>query len=460
MDHDKDGKLSQTDIERFMPNLDDVDDICKAMHADSYGRVSFEDFYSAVKNFGRTRAGSLTPNRERKASDSLDNRLSRWTSSMLHDVRNEENGDERFFGKRVSDTKDDESIASPKPGPMSLNIDFSYMEDGSITNRFSKPPSMMENSVLATTELEDVERGRLYCSMDPEDQLEELRQKVQELQHENEQLTTRCHGLLTVGQQLEKDNDDLHSTVSRLEEQLEEADSTHLDLNARIMQLNERLEALRIAKDTASSSINSDNSNWAGNVPRKVEYKNSSDATAEKDQTERSKLERQFKLSQAMLARRQTKMLQDLKASRKRWVARTIRLAAWMMKKKQRMETTEPFEGRWANSPNLRDEIGSGGLEKRKLQLQVRTSATSFKTGGKESKITRPEIKGSLKIDTTSQKHARKVSPVDMFVEKVLHKRMAEKQRQSEIAVDLHFQKNIAHTNPQIGVNMILIILI
>jgi len=152
-------------------------------------------------------------------------------------------------------------------------------------------------------------------------------------------------------------------------------------------------------------------------------------------------------------------------------------LAAWMMNKKQRMETTEPFEGRWANSPNLRviiailrrfdvifntcqDEIGSGGLEKRKLQLQVRTSATSFKTGGKESKITRPEIKGSLKIDTTSQKHARKVSPVDMFVEKVLHKRMAEKQRQSEIAVDLHFQKNIAHTNPQIGVNMILIILI
>jgi len=251
---------------------------------------------------------------------------------MLHDVRNEENGDERFFGKRVSDTKDDESIASPKPGPMSLNIDFSYMEDGSITNRFSKPPSMMENSVLATTELEDVERGRLYCSMDPEDQLEELRQKVQELQHENEQLTTRCHGLLTVGQQLEKDNDDLHSTVSRLEEQLEEADSTHLDLNARIMQLNESLEALRIAKDTASSSINSDNSNWAGNVPRKVEYKNSSDATAEKDQTERSKLERQFKLSQAMLARRQTKMLQDLKASRKRWVARTIRVVRSILK--------------------------------------------------------------------------------------------------------------------------------
>eukprot|EP00975_Prorocentrum_lima_P056317 11809868-Prorocentrum_lima.AAC.1 len=35
---------------------------------------------------------------EGKASDSLDNRLSRWTSSMLHDVRNEENGDERFFG--------------------------------------------------------------------------------------------------------------------------------------------------------------------------------------------------------------------------------------------------------------------------------------------------------------------------------------------------------------------------
>mmetsp|Transcript_11881 Transcript_11881/g.16455 ORF Transcript_11881/g.16455 Transcript_11881/m.16455 type:complete len:198 (-) Transcript_11881:148-741(-) len=136
-----------------------------------------------------------------------------------------------------------------------------------------------------------------------------------------------------------------------------------------------------------------------------------------------------------MLVRRQTKMLQDIKASRKRWVARTIRLAAWMMKKKERMDTAEPFEGRWANSPNLRDEIGSGNSGKNQHQIQVRkisaSSMTPFKPGGKEGKIMRPEIKKSLNADPTSQKHTRKVSPVDIFVEKLLYKRMATKQGQN-----------------------------
>jgi len=254
------------------------------------------------------------------------------------------------------------------------------------------PPHKMRESMFASDKIdrpvslaehEEIERGRLYAG-DPEEQLEQLRAHIQELEYENEQLAVRCHGLLSVGQQMENDNETLQATVSRLTTQLENSEMEKFHLKAVVTQLKDEVEASKADKSPIeASTMRSEDSYWAKSWPpsgQNMEEVGLSldEKTNRQIRAEKAKLERQFRLSQATLVRRQQKTLYELKVSRKRWLARAIKLAAYIEKRKTKMEElfgyqlrNKSFHHRWASSENLKSELESLATKRRNYYHQA-----------------------------------------------------------------------------------------
>uniref|UniRef100_A0A7S0H333 EF-hand domain-containing protein n=1 Tax=Amorphochlora amoebiformis TaxID=1561963 RepID=A0A7S0H333_9EUKA len=258
-------------------------------------------------------------------------------------------------------------------------------EDG-ILPRDNSPSS----PITGVDRVKSYERGRLHSAGSPEEALtiDTLQGRIMKMEAENVKLQHRCEGISALYKRVEVENQALEAKLGALDRKFRSSTQECDRLRRRNAKLEGRREEtkkkikeykdkIKVLKNKAKRGYNSDSLD-STNSQHGYFYKSWSHPPKEKsikiNEGEDGSLSRLTvpgpekanpKATNEPDTKTLEKQLNKLKAEKKKWIARTMKLAAEVELRKRKtaelmnyFQRGESFNGRWETAGSLRDDLG------------------------------------------------------------------------------------------------------
>lgn len=415
LDYDRNGVITFDDLARTLPAQVHPDDVLACFGAQHTDHITYDEFCNQLRRIQEASSGNTSakgsPLRVRLVTLSPASASSRITQSF---------DAESNSGTLVTMSPD---FVSPDASPNARRrLTFAHFSDESTVTSISRDPTPW----TGTLHSDDAAAQERAAGMHT---------KIQLLKYDKAALQSRCRQLMALGRQMEYDLSatrsravDLESKLTLSKRSVSALRAANADLQSQIqyMRLKLRQQMVKDSENVAPKQRNgtrtarkmslfalpkrfkSHYDAWKHSLRRNKKVSTSQICKTGQQQAlkpkqksniahistthqdeygaaqpthaqglDRRKFERQFKLLQAQMTRRQLTRLRSVTKSRRRWMARALRLAAVAENHRSQIREIESllkgkaeFLSRWATAPNLEAELGESDTESHAADTQ------------------------------------------------------------------------------------------